>query len=247
MNFKNCTILAIFLAIASSCHKAPVCDCFEGAGEQAAENRTPELSYFNQIDVHDNINVNLSIGAQEQVIIEGGKNLIKNIGAGVSNHILTLKNNNNCDWLRSYKKSIITVNITMPEVTNIANEGVGSIQGVDTITTPNVNIQALSAGDITLPVHCNSIFAFQFGACNLTLTGVCATFEDNSYGGTGFLYCSSLQTGYVYISNSSTGDCYVNTNGQLDVIINQIGNVYYSGNPHPIHATINGSGKLLKK
>ncbi|NNM95774.1 MAG: DUF2807 domain-containing protein [Bacteroidia bacterium] len=246
MNFKRKLTFAILLLAAASCKKAPLCDCFQGAGPQAADNRTPELIYFNQLDVKDNINVNLTIGPQEQVIIQGGQNLIKNISASVSNNVLTLKNENNCDWLRSYKKSIITVNITMPEVTNIDNEGVGTIQSTDTINTPNFKIQALSSGNVTLAVNCSSIYAFQFGACNLTLTGSCGNFQDNFYGGTGFLYADSLLTAYTFLSASTTGDCYVNTSGQLDVIINQIGNVYYSGNPYPIHITQNGSGQLYK-
>ncbi len=246
MNFKAFIFLSFIIIFCSSCKKAPLCDCFDNAGPPASDNRTPDLTYFNQIDIHDNINVNLSIGAQEQVIIEGGQNLIKNISATVSNNVLTLKNENNCDWLRSYKKSSITVNITMPEVTNIDNEGVGNIQGADTITTPDFNIQVLSSGNVGLAVHSNSILAFQFGSGVLTLTGECSSFEENFYGGTGFLYSDSLITGYTYISSSSTGNCYVNTNGQLDVIINQIGNVYYSGNPHPIHLKSNGSGQLIK-
>src|SRR5580700_7348642 len=99
-------LLILFCAVSAiSCRKVPVCDCFEAAGAPSEENRTSVLPYFEQVYVQDDLNVSISIGNTEQVLIQGGSNLIHNISATVSNNVLTLKNNNICNWLRSYKKS----------------------------------------------------------------------------------------------------------------------------------------------
>jgi hypothetical protein len=245
--FHKIFLLFIILALGTSCRKSPVCDCFEVTGNQGSDDRTSALTYFNQVVANDDINVFLAIGPVEQVIIKGGENLIRNISANVSDNILTLKNENNCNWLRSYKKSTINVYITMPEVTSITNNGVGTIQGTDTITTNDIHIETNSAGDINLALHCNSVNAFLFGSADVTLTGTCSSFECNFFAGTGFLYADHLNTSYTYLSTTSTGDCYVNSSGELDLVINQIGNVYYAGNPNPVHAKINGSGKPIKE
>src|ERR1700733_2541609 len=85
----NCCLIVIGL---SSCGKTPLCDCFDSAGKDASQVR--EVLFFNQIVVKDNINVYITTGNPEQVTIEGGGNLLQNIGTTVSNGVLTLKNNN---------------------------------------------------------------------------------------------------------------------------------------------------------
>lgn len=241
---KIVAVCVVALGI-TSCKKAPIKDCFISTGSQWTETRS--VPGFQQIVVNDNINVFISMGAQEQVQIEGGKNLTPNIKTSVSNGILTLNNNNICDWLRSYKKSVINVYLTMPVITSIINNGIGNIQSNDTITADSLQLQSISAGNMNLAVHSNHLTAFLFNSSEATLTGVSQSFECNFFAGTGFLYADNLKTSYVYLSSSTTGDCYVNSSGELDVVLNQIGNIYYAGNPNTVHSKINGTGKLIKE
>ncbi len=238
--FLFCAICVI------SCHKSPVCDCFESAGPPAEENRTGVLPYFEEIYAEDDVNVFIIMGSTEQVLIQGGSNLIHNISATVSNKVLTLKNNNNCNWLRSYKKSIINVYITMPRVTYITNAGIGSVTGSDTITTDTLNVRTISAGDINLNVSAKQVYGHLFGSGDITLNGHCNQFSCTFFSGTGFVYCNNLQTGYTFISSTSTGDCYVNASGLLDAAIYSRGNIYYSGSP-TVNETIKGSGQVIKE
>ncbi|HXB12267.1 MAG TPA: head GIN domain-containing protein [Bacteroidia bacterium] len=229
-----------------SCHKGPVCDCFDSAGAPTEENRTSALTYFEQINAEDDINVVLSMGNTEQVIIQGGSNLVHNISATVSNNILTLKNNNNCNWLRSYKKSIITVYITMPRVTYITNSGYGNITCTDTITTDTFNVRTTTAGDITLNVRAQEILGHLFGSGDITLNGHTDQFSCTFLSGIGFVYCSNLTTRYTFISNGSTGDAYVNSSGLIQAQIKGRGNIYYTGSAI-VQQSIDGTGQVIKQ
>ena len=186
------------------------------------------------------------MGKTEQVVIDGGSNLTHNIVANVSDGILTLKNNNICNWLRSYKKSIITVYIIMPRVTYITNAGVGNITSSDTITMDSLNVRTTSAGDINLLVHSSQIWGHCFGAGDLTLSGTCTNFACTFFAGTGFVYCNNLKTSFTFISTTSTGDCYINASSLLIDYIYQRGNIYFSGSPGTITSFINGPGQLIK-
>lgn len=249
-NYKNKLLIISYWLLAiglSSCGKAPVCDCFDSAGKPASQVR--ELPFFNQLIVNDNVNVFISIGNPEQVTIKGGGNLISNIGANVSNGILTLKNNNICNWLRSYKKSAINVYITMPQLTTITNSGYGTVQSQGTLTIDSLVLYTTnSPGDIDLALNSKFINAHMFGTADITLSGQCQTFLTNYFGGTGFIYNNSLVvTNYAFISSNTTGDCYVNCTGTLDVQIYGQGNVYYSGTPSSVQFTSEGgSGQLIK-
>ncbi|HTA27026.1 MAG TPA: head GIN domain-containing protein [Bacteroidia bacterium] len=230
-----------------SCNKTPVCDCFESAGSEASDVRV--LPYFNQIIANDNVNVFITTGSPQSVTIEGGKNLIPNIGANVNGTVLTLKNNNICNWLRSYKKSHINVYITMPELTTITNSGYGTVQSQGTLTFDSLVLNTTnSAGNIDLAVNNRFINAHMFGTADLTLSGNCQTFLCNYFGGTGFIYNGNLVvSSYAFLSSNTTGDSYLNTTGTLGVQIYGQGNVYYTGNPTSVQSSSIGSGQLIKQ
>lgn len=238
----------LFAVVLWGC-KAPVCDCFDSAGKPGSQVR--EVPFFTQLVVNDNINVYVAAGNPEKVTIEGGSNLIPNISASVNNGILTLHNNNICNWLRSYKKSNINVYITMPQLTTITNSGYGTVQSEGTLTFDSLVLYTTnSPGDINLTVNSKFINAHMFGTADLSLSGQCQNFFANYFGGTGFIYNSGLTiTNYTYLSSNTTGDCYLNCGGgALVVKIYGQGNVYYSGSPSPVqYISGGGSGRLIQE
>ena len=244
------SLLFVLLAILfCSCGKTPPCDCFESAGSQSSSVRTG-IAYFNQLAVYDNVNVYVTIGSPEQVTIEGGKNLIPNIQTSVSGVVLSLHNGNICNWLRSYKKSIINVYITMPQLISITNSGYGTVQSQGVITSDSLVLNTTnSPGDIDLNVNARFINAHMFGTADLNLSGTCQTFLCNFFGGTGFVYDSNLVVSdYAFISSNTTGDTYINTTGTLSAAIYSQGNVYYSGSPTTVqYYPDGGSGQLIKR
>jgi len=246
-SFLKTISLISLIALGWSCGKTPVCDCFDSAGNPGSQLR--QVPFFSQIIVNDNINVIITTGGNEQVTIEGGGNLLSNIGANVSGGVLTLKNNNICNWLRSYKKSGINVYVTMPQLTTITNSGYGTVQSQGTLTFDSLVLYTTnSPGDFNLTVNSKFINAHMFGTADLTLSGQCQTFLTNDFGGTGFIYNNGLVvSNYAFISSNTTGDCYINCSGLLDVEIYGQGNVYYSGTPTKVqYASKGGSGRLIQ-
>jgi len=240
-------IIGILIGLLNSC-KAPVCDCFDSAGKPGSQVR--EVPFFTQIVTNDNVNVHINVGNPEKVTIEGGGNLLSNISANVSGGVLTIHNNNICNWLRSYKKSGIDVYITMPQLTSITNSGYGTVYSQGILTFDSLELYTTnSPGDINLTVNSKYINAHMFGTADLTLSGQCENFFTNYFGGTGFVYNSNLVvSNYAYVSSNTTGDCYVNcSGGTLAVKISGEGNVYYSGSPVVQYISGSGSGQLIRE
>jgi hypothetical protein len=243
---KNIFKISIFLftVVAFCSCKKDSGPCFESVGSSSSETRV--LPSFNQISLYDDINLFIAIGLQ-QVQIQGGQNLIKSISTDVSNQVLTIKNNNTCDWLRSYKKSVINVYVTVPSLAYVTAYGYGTIQSIDTINIDSFQVETKSASDVQLTIHSKFMAAHLFGSGNLTLTGICSQFNCNFYSGSGFVYCNELITGYVFLSSSTTGDSYIYTNGGLSALLYNDGNLYYSGNPTSISCQTYGKGQLIKE
>jgi len=237
-------IFALLLVAMSfySCKKANVCDCFERTGTTTTEIR--ELPAFTTIYVENNMNIYLTQGPTQQVEIEAGKNLMPLISTEVnSDGELDIKNYNICNFLRTYKKSI-NIYITMPRLTYLTNNGVGTIQSTNTFTTDTINVRTESLGDIHLMVNNVYVNGHMHGAGDIYVSGNTQQFSCNNVGN-GFINCSNLLvSGYTWLGLSTTGNSYVNVNGLFQVYIHESGNVYYSGRA-TVQSTITGSGHLI--
>jgi hypothetical protein len=90
-------ILSGFLA---GCDKEGV--CVKSTGKVVREQR-PGLP-FHYIEVHDNINLFLtSDTTSNEIIVEAGENLLAGIITSIDSGRLVLRNENSCEWLRSFE------------------------------------------------------------------------------------------------------------------------------------------------
>lgn len=230
------------IALFASCKKENMCDCIKRTGTIITETRI--ISGFDSIWVEDNLNVFITQYPAFEVKVEAGKNIVPLITTEVIKGTLIIKNNNRCNWTRSYDKPF-NVYIRMPIIYYITSNGTGDIKSLNTITTANFGVQTINAGNIELTVNCSKILSHIFGAGDLTLHG---TTVDHycDIGGTSFLNCKDLQTNYTYLHTYSTGLCNVTTNN-IACRIDYIGDVYCYGSPVTVERTLNGTGQLYLK
>lgn len=239
-------ILAAIVALAgfflSSCGKN---DCLKSAGKQTKEVR--ELEAFKQVEIYNVFNVYLKSDTVNQVTIEAGENLLENIETSVVDGVLTIRDQNTCDFVKGYAPKNLYISVdTLSEV--IIHDGV-RLYTIDTLEFNTLKIKFLS----------------QIGYCDLLLNGYSFQLQvwyasgDFKLGGKAkysyldceelaFFYAEELETDFCNVFQNSMGDCYVKTNGELKVQIEDSGNIYYSGVPSEIiMADTSGTGKLIKK
>lgn len=237
------SLLVFAVLLVASCKKENSCDCFKRTGTIVTVNR--EISGFDKLFVEDNLNVFITQGPVFDVKIESGENLISLIKTEVTDGTLYIQNKNRCNWTRSYDKPF-NVYITMPVLNFLTSDGTGTIRSLNTITTPEFDIQTKNSGDIELVVNNSKITSHMHGSGDLTLHG--HTMEHNcDIGGTAFLNCKDLVTDKTYVHSYTTGLCYVTTLGTLDCRIDRIGDVYCYGDPVIVQEFIQGKGKLYLK
>ena len=213
-------------------------DCFKGTGNTTTDTRI--LPPFNKIHVNDNVNVILAQGPQN-VKIEGGNNLISLIKTEVQDGILTIDNDNKCNWARSYAD--INVYVTLPTLRFLWHFGTGLVKSNDTLTCDTLDIWAHQTGDVNLIINANTAFLNMHTTSDLTLHGKCAV-VGIYHSGEGFLHCEDLQSDYMWTSTTASGDEYLNGKVEVDARINWVGNVFYYGNPVTTR-TGDGSGNLI--
>lgn len=231
-------ITGLFL---NSCKEENMCDCIKRTGDIITETR--DLKNFTDITVEDNLNVYITQDTVFEVKIEAGENIVPLIKAEVSDGVLKLRNDNRCNWTRSYDKPF-NVYVKMPVIGYILSNGTGNITSVNTITTPTIDLETKSSGDIEFTVNNTKVTSHMFGYGDIHLHG--NTVEHAcSIGGDGFLYASDLQSTETWLRTYTNGLCYVRAQNKLTVIIDKDGDVYCYGNPPIINKTQNGSGNLI--
>jgi hypothetical protein len=233
-------IFSLFLF--SSCQKSDPTDCFKSTGEEITETRG--ASYFNKIVLEDNVNLVLSQSEEYAISVKGGKNVLKKVRTDINNEVLNIKNNNSCNWMRSFDREI-TVYANVKILNHIEYRGSGDISSTNTITGDSLQLNVWEGAgkvDLNVDLYRNYIY-FHIGTANIHYSGN-AYLSYISLSSFGPIYAENLSTRFSYVSNKGSNLCYVNSNLQLEATITSLGDIYYFGNPEIILYDT-GEGRLI--
>jgi len=233
--------LMMLLSLGLGCGKGKN-DCFKSTGEIVFEDRG--VQSFTQIETHNNVNVIITQGAFSSVTIEAGKNLIGKVTTVVQGDSLVIRNENKCNWIRSYKYDI-NAYVTVKNLRRIDHQGFGRISSSNTVNAITLYISNHNNGDVELDLNVGYLYTDMHKTGDVILKGTAGGHEVYS-SGNNWLRCASLETGYTAVQSVTTGDCYVKASDSLKAGIYSLGSIYYSGNPQKITSTIEGSGELIK-
>jgi hypothetical protein len=235
-------ILVCLFWLLSGCNKENAPDCFQSAGE----NRTivRDIESFESIEISDYIQIELLDTNFTAVEITGPKNLLPEVVTEVRNGKLIIRNDNTCNFTRSFKREI-TVRICSPEFKNIQNHGTGNLKSINTLTGSVFLLENRDAAgliDLSVNVDTASVYTHT-GVCDVVIKGSAfktVLFEQ----GVGYTDARNLTSDFTFVNNSSLNDMYVNAGVYLFGYIQFSGNIYFSGNPS-IDQSIDGDGRLI--
>jgi len=239
----NLTLSFFLLLFMSGCGKTGI-DCLTNTGVITWEERS--VNEFDSIEVNNNVNLFISKDSISKVVVEAGKNILPDIITTVENKQLIIRNENTCNWVRSYNKPI-NVYISTPYLYKIYYNSSGNITSLNTLEFDSLKLEAWGGcGTIELDIDIfQGYFYLQLGTSDIHLKGSCGVASMYS-GDFGLLDARELRCGFVFIASRSSNDCYVKVNQGLNATIESIGNIYYYGSPEEITTTINGAGSVIQ-
>ena len=227
-----------------SCNKGPGNDCFSTTGNIIEQERI--IENFNNILLKDNVSLILSKSETYSLTVEAGSNIVDGIITEVDeNGVLEIRNDNSCNWIRSYD-SPINVHLNYIDIDTLEYRSIGDVSTIDTIFTDSLWLRVYEgAGKIELNMNVKSMYcSLHYGTADIILSGKC---------GLSYVYSASfglidlieLETDIVYINNRSSNDVYLNVTTELGATIENIGNIYYLGNPSTVSFDKIGAGELI--
>ena len=218
--------------------------CLGAAGNQQVLTRT--LAPFNELLLTDNINLLLTQGTQEKIIIEAPENMIPNISSDIIDNKLTIANNADCRWARDPAEKI-NVQLFFTNLKKIVYKGSGNITNTDTLRLAAFEVHTDDgAGNIVLTMDNSYTGAYNGSDDNVEMllygrTDVCYTYT-NSRGKTDM---RDFVVKKMVIEFEGLSDTYINVTEELTATIFHKGNILYKGTPVITQALYHSSGRLI--
>ncbi len=235
-------IWLVFVLLMSGCTEDEGV-CVSSTGEVKMEERLA-LPY-RTVEVYDNINLFLTQDSLiNRISIEAGENLLGGITTAIDSGKLVIRNENRCNWMRSFEVPV-NAYLTFTGLDTIIFRAAGNITCTNPWTNHSVCLDVIEGAgkiDLKLDVY-RSYFIVRYGTTSLNITGKAEVSTLIHYG-FGPFHAEDLVSKFTYVSCYSPNDMFVYSSIDLAVEIGNIGNVYYLGNPSGITTTFLSEGRL---
>lgn len=228
-----------------SCEKDHFFDFAKSTGKITTITR-PVNENFAKIYLNDDIDLVITQGTTYRITLEGGENLLPGIETSIADSMLTIRNTNTFNWVRSYDKKI-TAYVTLPHLLDLQYEATSTVSNIDTIREDSLIVSSTGgSGYINMVIKTNNAkLSIINGSVDMNIsgkTGVCFIYS----GAYGPFHCLDLESILLFMHNDSNNDCYVNVQHHLEYLISGLGNIYYKGNPTELSGSSTAAGKLIK-
>lgn len=246
MRKKLGLISIAFLVFA--CAKDHVPDCIQKGGSRIFVEH--HLDTFDQILVNENIELIIQEGSNHHVKIEAGEYLISDVNFTINEGLLTLTDNNQCNWLRSYQPTKITV--TTPSLYQIRSNTQYTIKSSGKLNFPNLklvsenfNQDQISLGDFDLEVNNQSLSIISNNLSQFFISGHTETLFVGFYSGTTAFFGDHLIAQNVTVSHRSSHDIRVHPIQSLSGELRGVGNLISVHTPPIVDITQLYTGSLI--
>jgi hypothetical protein len=237
-------LLGFCLVLLFSCKKENMGDCFKSTGVLSIEKRL--LPEFDSIYVDRRLQVVLVEDTSYYAVIEAGSHLQELIRTDVENGKLTLRNDNKCNWTRSYK-NVIKIEVHYTQLKHIVMWGASDITNEDTLKTPNLKVEFRDAsGNINLLVNNQNMEVIQHTGAGDAIVRGKTTNLSVYMASLAYADYTGLAAKTVYVENKSATDCYVNGSESFSFRLRGDGNIFYKGQGEVLLSEKTGRGNIVQ-
>jgi len=245
-------IIYIFtILILASCNNEKSNNCFQSAGEITQVEI--ELPTFDKVVVHERIELIITEGPEQKVIIESGENLLPDISAEVIDNELILTNYNTCNLFREY--DLTKVYVTSPNLTTIRNASEYNVSSNGVLTYPSIYLRSsgeksefLSVGDWHLNIQNENVKIWGNGIAVFNLVGTTNNLDLSFSDGDTRFEGENFKAQHIKVRQVSSNDMLIYPVQSLTGTIHSTGDVISFNKPALIEVEeLSNYGKLLFK
>lgn len=243
-------IIVLFIAfffILASCKKAEDRPCFKGVGNETTVEI--ELASFETLFLGPHLNYVLVQDTVEKVVLIGGENLVNFIGANIKDGELRITNDNRCNFLRTYKKSV-TAEIHLVNLNRIEFQGTKPLVCQNALTCPILDITIIEgAGAFNLKINNSRLKIYISNGWGGVVVSGSTSYANFNARSNGVIdsYGLAVQDS-LHVISKTPRTLKVNAEGAgFKVETSSDGDVWYIGTPTVLEHIESGTGELIDK
>jgi hypothetical protein len=234
-------ISIVFYALTfSGCDSENAFGCFKKPGDIIEQEI--QLASFRIIEAHDEVDIYLINSTAQRIVIKAGKNLIPQIHLNVEDDILTITNDNSCNWVRSPENPGIY--IYSNDVSGIGIFDFANIYSEGTLNLDKLSIFSDGTGNFDMDIDLDSLFVESIYISNFTFIGN-VDFLDLLIAADSRFLARNLSAADIKIDHNGSNRVELYPLDKLEGIIQSTGSVYYFNEPETLDVTLRSTGQLI--
>jgi len=245
---KKVMMLILVIATCWSCDTANAPDCIQASGDIISIEL--DVDAFDKVVVYNRVQLKVQQGTTQQVFLESGENLIDDVQVEVVDGQLILKNHNNCNLVRDYGLTVVTV-IT-PDLTEIRSSTGLETQSIgildfDSLTLFSEGFQNdfQSSGDFRMTLDVDNLRIVNNNISNYYLNGVVQNANLEWYSGDGQLIARDLEIQNAQIFHRGTNNWQIDVKQNITGTLSGYGDVILETAPVNINVDEIWDGRLI--
>ena len=152
---KSRLIHILCMLFAFACKPDALLDCVNSTGPVRDEKRM--IGQFDNLYVDSDVDVIWHDSTENLVVVRCGRNLLRKVKTEVEGKTLILKNENRCNWVRSYDNPM-QIDLYSKAPYLITLKGFGTFTTEDSLKTTPLTIQDYGAGLVNLKVKVGEFY-----------------------------------------------------------------------------------------
>ena len=213
-----------------------------GVSGQNTVKETRDVKGFTKISYGISGNLNIKIGPEFSVVLEGEKGDLEEVITDISDGRLRIRMEN---WHFNFNEKV-NAYVTMPELTGLNVSGSGRAEIIDPIkNADDLSLNVSGSGKIiTEELVVDALDCGISGSGDISVGSAgSADRGDISISGSGSYNGPDFEIDHLEISVSGSGSCLCKAGDSLTARISGSGNITYKGDPK-IDARVSGSGHI---
>ncbi len=229
-----------------SCNSYNAQECFKTAGDSVLYNIP--VSEFSSIRVGQGIELVIAEGTEQSVTVQTGSNIKEYITATVVDGELQLKNDVNCNWVRNYNNTTITV--TTPVLTQIVTATQWNVRSAGVLHFPQLSIlsgifEESSSATVNLEMDNQNLTIEDNQNLYCIITGHVENLNVNFYAGDARFDGRNLDATNVKVFHRSSNDIIVKATNEVTGTVYATGNLVFVNHPPTVNVSTTYTGRVV--
>lgn len=194
----------------------------------AQESRSVSVKNFNGLSVSSGIDLYLTQGSTESLVIKGKSDVIENVEIEQKGSDVHIKYKSGMNWSSMWRNQTIKVYVSYKTLERLSASGGSDVFSQNAMRATDLTINASGGSDIKLALNCKNLALSVSGGADVELRGTGENFSVSASGGAD-VNAYDFVVNYAKASVSGGADANLHVNKGLDAAASGGGDVSYKG------------------